>query len=1502
MSVTFTILITPTYTLHCTISTPETTTPLKLTPDHPDDFHPTVDFTPNHIRIPPTPTSTSLTFLQAFIEHPDDFTPYTVTYHGKTHSVLPEILFAIIINEYKTKIEKCHVIDATVVQTPSRDSFLADRLRVSLEAIGLRNIFVNASSFDYSEQGDVLNEILETKMMIDEHQRMIQRAKNINPNLEQKLDRFDVESGKFEGVFDEEKIQREIAMSFSLKERTEMKMTKLDNYCLFIASRYLESLDDHVNLVKTSRRMKNNLEKFHYNPISVNGATVDFFENLETLHLYEKDDIVITRNRIEFYCDWRHISFNEMEKMKKENEEKKFEFKNVIWNRNDTNCVIEKHKKENPNDANNFNNGFGAFGMNNNSNNNFVQIVIPECVKEISSDSFKMNGIKEIVITSSVKEIQKELIVNCYDLTKITLPLNETQIICGNKIFAVPDFKEDILLPESIRVINNEQINQITSLTIPSMITSLADNCFDQWNNYRNGFGMNNFNFNIQQIIIPSSVETISKNCLKNLKSLTNISLPLKESQIICGNKIFSIPHFKEDILLPDSIKIINGNEVNISNIEIPTSVTSIEEDSFSNINVVNHHMNRNHGGFQMFPNNFRMMNNRNQMNQTQNEWLKELIIPSTIKEIPKKLLQQCNNLTKITLELNESRIICGNKIFKSPHLEEEFILPNSIKVINDIQINHLSTLEIPTFVTSLSENCFDCFLSKFDESMNYNNNNFGIGNFIVNFNEINNNFQNLVIPSSIKSIPKKCIKQLSFLTNITLPLNETQVVCGNKIFDMMNLKEDILLPDSIKTINGKEVDKYSFEIPTIITSIDQFTLEENKFLHELIIPTTIKNIEKNSFEKFVWLTNITLPLNETQVVCGNKIFSIPDFKEDIVLPNSILFINGKQINNMTIEIPSSMTTIDWNYLISLNNSLAEISIPSTIKNIPNGCFIDSRYLTKLTLPLKDSQIICGNKIFSVPHFKQEYFLPKSLEIINGKKVNRELVEIPTSVTSLDEKCFNSYNYLKQITIPSTVNEIPKTIFHDCDQLSNITLPLNENQIIFGNKIFNEKDFIEDIPLSTNVKIINNKEVNITSISIPSVVTSINSTTFDIWKDYIKEISIPSTIKEISKDCFEKLQSLTNISLPLSETQVILGNKIFNALDLKEDIILPNKIQFINGKQIDISKIEIPTSVTSLNDYSFDTFTKMKQLTIPESVKIISPNSFIKLSLLEELTISSQYQLHRDRLFFVNNETLHSIILPKSMKKVNDQEIQPLQTFTIPSEVTKLSEYCFANCVELSEIKGLENVKEFGKGCFFNCLQLQHNDHPIILHYYEKSKNDIISNFHKEQLEEWTGLKCGEIIFDSEKDNWSLNESVFDHKILGKKQITFIIEDENDEIFGYYLNTEVINKENQFKMKVDDKSFQFNLKSKNNRLKQPMKFEIKDSNMGGYKLWKQSDSDLITIGEIYLIKKENRNKCYCSQQLLFCYFDYHGIENALCGKSGSSNPFEAKRIVAIQMN
>ena len=73
--------------------------------------------------------------------------------------------------------------------------------------------------------------------------------------------------------------------------KKELKLECLDYYAMFIASRWFETIEDHINLELSSPKWKGNLSRFYYNPISIKSEFErELFSNLQTLHLYEFDD------------------------------------------------------------------------------------------------------------------------------------------------------------------------------------------------------------------------------------------------------------------------------------------------------------------------------------------------------------------------------------------------------------------------------------------------------------------------------------------------------------------------------------------------------------------------------------------------------------------------------------------------------------------------------------------------------------------------------------------------------------------------------------------------------------------------------------------------------------------------------------------------------------------------------------------------------------------------------------------------------------------------------------------------------------------------------------------------------------------------------------------------------------------------------------------------------------------------------------------------------------
>ncbi|BFU24127.1 predicted protein [Entamoeba histolytica] len=157
----------------------------------------------------------------------------------------------------------------------------------------------------------------------------------------------------------------------------------------------------------------------------------------------------------------------------------------------------------------------------------------------------------------------------------------------------------------------------------------------------------------------------------------------------------------------------------------------------------------------------------------------------------------------------------------------------------------------------------------------------------------------------------------------------------------------------------------------------------------------------------------------------------------------------------------------------------------------------------------------------------------------------------------------------------------------------------------------------------------------------------------------------------------------------------------------------------------------------------------------------------------------------------------------------------------------------------------------------------------------------------------WTNRKIGNILFDSDNDNWNILTSVFDQKMMNKEHLIIIIEDTKGNKFGGYVNSKI----DKCSHYIDDsKSFVFSLES-NGRMKGMMKFDIKQPQYAFY-LNNKYDNYLFSFGldDIFVYKENDKTQSHCYQHS----FEYEGISNALCGKQLPNN-FTPKRIIVIEM-
>ncbi|EDR27139.1 hypothetical protein, conserved [Entamoeba dispar SAW760] len=141
-----------------------------------------------------------------------------------------------------------------------------------------------------------------------------------------------------------------------------------------------------------------------------------------------------------------------------------------------------------------------------------------------------------------------------------------------------------------------------------------------------------------------------------------------------------------------------------------------------------------------------------------------------------------------------------------------------------------------------------------------------------------------------------------------------------------------------------------------------------------------------------------------------------------------------------SITIPASVSKIG-NKCFYYCTSLKSINIPSSINELGYECF--DRHWSLTSINIENLQFISKERIFINEPLLFSIKIPKTLQIINGKNIEKKDINefiIPSSITKLGDDCFSECTSLKSITIPSSINEIPNRCFKGCSSLKSIII------------------------------------------------------------------------------------------------------------------------------------------------------------------------------------------------------------------------------------------------------------------------------------------------------------------------------------------------------------------------------------------------------------------------------------------------------------------------------
>lgn len=304
-------------------------------------------------------------------------------------------------------------------------------------------------------------------------------------------------------------------------------------------------------------------------------------------------------------------------------------------------------------------------------------------------------------------------------------------------------------------------------------------------------------------------------------------------------------------------------------------------------------------------------------------------------------------------------------------------------------------------------------------------------------------NITSLYLPASLTKIGEGAFGGCNSITSVVIPGSIKEV--ESSVFSGCNELEIVEMQEGIEEIGSSafahtKINDITF--PSTLTKVGSYAFEST-YLTQIVLPNTIKEIGQSCFSNSYHLESITFPegleyLPEKicytcprliKVIIPNGVKSIGDaaFRDTpmlshITLPESVTEV-GLEIfcgsGLVSFSFPQKLQYINYDMFRSCQ-SLLEIVIPETIKEIRQSAFEDCTHLRKAVLP--EALEYAGEKIF---------YGCSSLEEIN----------IPANIKTISKYMLWDCKSITSLVIPEGIEEIEISAFLNCESLKSLQLP-----------------------------------------------------------------------------------------------------------------------------------------------------------------------------------------------------------------------------------------------------------------------------------------------------------------------------------------------------------------------------------------------------------------------------------------------------------------------------
>lgn len=328
------------------------------------------------------------------------------------------------------------------------------------------------------------------------------------------------------------------------------------------------------------------------------------------------------------------------------------------------------------------------------------------------------------------------------------------------------------------------------------------------------------------------------------------------------------------------------------------------------------------------------------------------------------------------------------------------------------------------------------------------------------------------------------------------------------------------------------------------VTAIDDNAMRSCKNFVQLRIPATVTSIGKHAFQSCSGLTDIVFKApsdgSEPQPLSiGDQAFYYCHGLTYVNLSGRVssignqIFEQCRYLKTFNVSEPSNLTSIGERAFYSCYE-LENVNLPNSVTSIGANAF-NNTGVKSLSLPDNLTTVSLG--LCSNCSKLSHVVLPANLATIeqnafsgigNSSTDDEVVIELPSSLTTIGERAFNSVKKLKTITIPSGVTTLGSNAFSQCEGLSSVNI---QNAVI-GVRQFSSCKGLKSVTIPSSVKTIENEAFNncteLENLTIEADLTSVADGIFTACAK-LKTLNVKSNTFKISMfpELAEQLTSAT---------------------------------------------------------------------------------------------------------------------------------------------------------------------------------------------------------------------------------------------------------------------------------------------------------------------------------------------------------------------------------------